>query len=151
MEALCRDSYVRKVIKYKRKVTTSEKNKDTTVKKKKSQKLLVSYCLKEREAGNEKQERRTEVTLLPLLHPCMLTERLASTTDISASRLCPVLRISFTLLSLSLGEKAEESLPTSEKDLPSAMNNCPEGANAYGSHCYYFVEDRLTWGEADVS
>lgn len=70
-------------------------------------------------------------------------------TGVSASRLCPI-NTSFTL-SHSLGEKAEEGLPTPEKDLPSAMNNCPEGANAYGSYCYYFVEDRLTWGEADVS
>ncbi|KAH0515881.1 Lithostathine-2 [Microtus ochrogaster] len=53
-------------------------------------------------------------------------------------------------LTATSGEKAEEGLPTLEKDLPSAMNNCPEGANAYGSYCYYFVEDRLTWGEADL-
>lgn len=38
MEALCRDSYVRKGIKYKGKVTASKKNKDTIEEKKKSQK-----------------------------------------------------------------------------------------------------------------
>lgn len=40
MEALCRNSSVRKVIKYKRKVTTSEKNKDTTVEKKKIPEII---------------------------------------------------------------------------------------------------------------
>lgn len=81
----------------------------------------------------------------------MPTEVLTSTTGISASRLCPIVNISFTLLSYSLGKKAEEGLPKPENDLPSAKINCPEGANAYGSYCYYFVEDRLPWGEADVS
>ncbi|XP_059112711.1 lithostathine-2-like [Peromyscus eremicus] len=54
------------------------------------------------------------------------------------------------LLSCSQGQKAEEGLPMDEKDLPSARINCPEGANAYGSYCYYFIDDRLTWGEADL-
>lgn len=52
---------------------------------------------------------------------------------------------------LFLGLKAEEDLPTDAEDHPSARITCPEGANAYGSYCYYFIEDRMTWGEADVS
>lgn len=70
---------------------------------------------------------------------------------VSYSRVCPSLSTSFISLSLFLGQKAEEGLPMDEKDLPSARINCPEGANAYGSYCYYFIEDRMTWGEADVS
>ncbi|XP_005364841.1 lithostathine-2-like [Microtus ochrogaster] len=54
------------------------------------------------------------------------------------------------LLACSQGKKAEESLPTPENDLPSARINCPEGANAYGFYCYYFVEDHFTWGEAEL-
>ncbi|CAO2605504.1 Reg2 [Lemmus lemmus] len=54
------------------------------------------------------------------------------------------------LLSCSQGEKAEEILPTPEKDLPPTRINCPEGANALGSYCYYLVEDHMTWGEADL-
>ncbi|NP_001268492.1 lithostathine-2-like precursor [Mesocricetus auratus] len=54
------------------------------------------------------------------------------------------------LLSCSQGQKAEESMPMDEKDLPSARINCPEGANAYGSYCYYFIEDCMAWGEADL-
>ncbi|EGW03566.1 Lithostathine-2 [Cricetulus griseus] len=54
------------------------------------------------------------------------------------------------LLSCSQGLKAEEDLPTDAEDHPSARITCPEGANAYGSYCYYFIEDRMTWGEADL-
>lgn len=70
MKALCRDSYVRKVIKYKRKVTTSEKNKDTTVEKKKSQKLLVSYCLKERLGMKSKKGGQKSLYCLSYILAC---------------------------------------------------------------------------------
>uniref|UniRef100_A0A8C5L7S2 Lithostathine-1 n=1 Tax=Jaculus jaculus TaxID=51337 RepID=A0A8C5L7S2_JACJA len=46
-------------------------------------------------------------------------------------------------LSPSQGQEAEE-------DLPSARITCPEGANAYGSYCYYFMEERMTWADADL-
>ncbi|XP_031236746.1 lithostathine-1 [Mastomys coucha] len=47
------------------------------------------------------------------------------------------------VLSPSQGQEAEE-------DLPSARISCPEGSNAYSSYCYYFIEDRLTWADADL-
>ncbi|XP_051010525.1 lithostathine-1-alpha [Acomys russatus] len=53
-------------------------------------------------------------------------------------------------LSCSQGQEAAEDLLLAEQDFPSSKITCPEGANSYGSYCYYFVEDRLTWGEADL-
>nr|XP_045008129.1 lithostathine-1-like [Jaculus jaculus] len=46
-------------------------------------------------------------------------------------------------LSPSQGLEAEE-------DQPSAHITCPEGANAYGSYCYYFMEERMTRADADL-
>ncbi|XP_021514573.1 lithostathine-1 isoform X1 [Meriones unguiculatus] len=46
-------------------------------------------------------------------------------------------------LSPSQGQEAEE-------DLPSSRISCPEGSNAYSSYCYYFIEERLTWADADL-
>uniref|UniRef100_G3UFI6 C-type lectin domain-containing protein n=1 Tax=Loxodonta africana TaxID=9785 RepID=G3UFI6_LOXAF len=33
---------------------------------------------------------------------------------------------------------------------PSTRISCPEGTNAYGSYCYYFNEDLVTWVDADL-
>uniref|UniRef100_A0A8C6QD03 Lithostathine-1 n=1 Tax=Nannospalax galili TaxID=1026970 RepID=A0A8C6QD03_NANGA len=41
-------------------------------------------------------------------------------------------------LSPSKGQEVEE-------DFPSARIMCPEGANAYSSYCYYFIEDCMIW------
>uniref|UniRef100_A0A8C6QZU2 Lithostathine-1-like n=1 Tax=Nannospalax galili TaxID=1026970 RepID=A0A8C6QZU2_NANGA len=46
-------------------------------------------------------------------------------------------------LSPSQGQEVEE-------DFPSARIMCSEGANAYSSYCYYFMEDRMAWADTDL-
>ncbi|XP_069350442.1 lithostathine-1-alpha-like [Eulemur rufifrons] len=56
---------------------------------------------------------------------------------------CLILLSCLTFLSLSQGQETQT-------ELPKARISCPEGTNAYCSHCYYFNEDRETWVDADL-
>nr|XP_023408301.1 lithostathine-1-alpha [Loxodonta africana] len=56
---------------------------------------------------------------------------------------CLILSMCLMFLSLSQGKEAQ-------MEKSSVRISCPEGANAYGSYCYYFNEDRETWTDADL-
>ncbi|XP_006873810.1 PREDICTED: lithostathine-1-alpha-like [Chrysochloris asiatica] len=56
---------------------------------------------------------------------------------------CLILSFCFMFLYLSQGLEIQT-------ELPSARNSCPEGTNAYGSYCYFFIQDHETWADAEL-
>ncbi|XP_026251870.1 lithostathine-1 isoform X1 [Urocitellus parryii] len=60
---------------------------------------------------------------------------------------CLMLITCLMFLSLSQGKLSRQDY---EAHHPIHHISCPEGTHSYGSHCYYFYEDRLTWIEADL-